>query len=131
MIYSLSVDRDLGLQAIADHLNAREIESPSASAGTKHRRKSDRWAKSSVFKVLTYRGYCGRLTYNVRITKLLNGKNKVVGTRPRDEQIAIAVPAILDNALFETAQTKLRQRKILSDRNKMREYLCGGLLHCE
>ena len=129
-IFELCVNKSLGLAAIANELNQRGIECPSTKQGTSHRRKSDLWAKSSVGKILHYDGYCGELAYNVRLTQQLNGKNKVLGRRPEAEWIRIPVPAILDQELFSAAQAKLRQRKLLADRNKKNQYLCGGLLHC-
>ena len=129
-IFELCVNRNLGLQAIANELNEQGIESPSAAQGTSHRRKSDRWAKSSVCKLLHYEGYLGELIYNVRLTKQLNGKNNVIGSRPEAEWIRIAVPPIINRELFSAAEKKLQQRKTFASRNKKREYLCGGLLHC-
>lgn len=127
LIFSLCVNDGFGLDRIARELNARAIECPSVAANM--RRKSVRWAKSTVTKILSYEGYCGTLSFN-RLTVLRERGKDVRTTRPKSEWIGVQVPALISRELFEAAQRAKRQRRILSDRNKVREYLCGGLLHC-
>jgi site-specific DNA recombinase len=129
LMFGLALDHNCGLQGIANELNRRGIANPSTARGTRHRKKSSAWAKSSVAKILHYR-YCGELVFNVRITKHLNGKNKILGLRPQAEWISIHVPQIIAPSVFQAVQLRLKQRKILADRNKQRPYLCGGMVIC-
>jgi site-specific DNA recombinase len=50
---------------------------------------------------------------------------------PREEWIAVKVPAIIDAETFQAAQERLARNKIQAKRNRKREYLLiGGRLRC-
>jgi site-specific DNA recombinase len=50
--------------------------------------------------------------------------------RPREEWIAVDVPAIINQKVFDTAQKRLDLNKQQSQRNAKREYLMGRRLRC-
>lgn len=50
--------------------------------------------------------------------------------RPREEWIELAVPAIIDQELFDRAQAQLQANRRFSPRNTKRLYLCQGLIYC-
>lgn len=85
------------------------------------------WQASSVHRMLTNEAYAGRTYWN----KYERTSKTTRRLRPREEWIAIAVPAIIDEATFQAAQRQLARNRELSPRNKKREYLLsGGRLRC-
>jgi site-specific DNA recombinase len=91
------------------------------------------WAKSSVTRILTSRLYFGEGYFNQRevIVNPRTGRKTLHRWRPREEWIAIPVPAIVTSALFEAAQQQLaRNRSVLVGRPNRVPYLLRGLLRC-
>ena len=83
----------MGIKAITITLNERSIRT----------RDGGRWGVASVHKVLTNTSYIGRHRFNK-----LNFKTRV--PKPEDEIVEIAVPPIVTDEEFDTAQTILRSR---------------------
>ncbi len=91
------------------------------------------WAKSSVTRMLTSRLYLGEAFFNRRevIVNPQTGRKTLHRWRPREEWIAITVPAIVEPATFERAQQQLaRNRSVLVGRPNTVPYLLRGLLRC-
>ncbi len=85
------------------------------------------WQASSVHRILANEAYAGRTYWN----KYERTSKTTRRLRPREEWVAIAVPAIVDEATFQAAQRQLARNRELSPRNKKREYLLsGGRLRC-
>ena len=98
------------------------------------------WSTSSVREILTNETYIGISYYNRRrwvesdrtdwpLKK--NRKTKSI-LRPREEWIAIAVPALIDKDTFQRVQEQLKKNKAFSRRNLRRdgEYLLRCLVSC-
>ncbi|HEY7491474.1 MAG TPA: recombinase family protein [Candidatus Tectomicrobia bacterium] len=90
-----------------------------ANGGHKDR-PAGTWAPSTIYKILTYQGYIGTAYF---------GKHRTRTGRKREAQaaeIAITVPAIVDDATFQAAQAQLGRNKQQSRRNRRHEYLLAG-----
>ncbi len=84
------------------------------------------WNPSTIHGILVNEGYTGCVFYNKRT---MNGKRQV--KRPREEWVAIAIPAIVSADAFQAAQAQLARHKALAQRNRKHEYLfVGGRLRC-
>jgi site-specific DNA recombinase len=111
---------------LADGISIREIVVRLNRLGVRPRR-SLKWGKSSVSRILTSATYVGRYYYNQR-QKDPDGK---VRFRPESERIEIAVPPVIEGSVFERARQQLeRNHAILSGRPEVRFYLLQGLLYC-
>jgi site-specific DNA recombinase len=85
------------------------------------------WQESTVHKILTNEAYAGRTYWN----KYARTSKTTRRQRPREEWVAIPVPAIIDEATFQAIQRQLARNRELSLRNTKREYLLrGGHLRC-
>jgi site-specific DNA recombinase len=71
--------------------------------------------------------YAGRAYWNKRAAVTPTTRR----LRPREEWIEITVPAIIEEELFQQVQQRLELNKVLSRRNRKREYLLnGGRFRC-
>jgi site-specific DNA recombinase len=85
------------------------------------------WQESTVHKILTNEAYAGQTYWN----KYARTSRTTRRPRPRDEWVAIPVPAIIDEATFQAVQRQLVRNRELSRRNRKRAYLLsGGHLRC-
>src|SRR5713226_8974386 len=108
------------------------------SRGIKNRSGNTKWAKSSLSKILNDTTYIGTAYYNKLMScdsVNVNGQRHYTNKksrrlRPKDEWIAIAVPALITKEEFESAQLKLQKNRELSDRNAKYNYLIKGLIFC-
>jgi site-specific DNA recombinase len=82
----------VGVKAIASYLNERGIS-----------RRGHKFGTSSIHEVLTATSYVGRHYFNKK-----DSRNKK--PRPPSEWIELAVPAIVDEEVFNAAQALLRSR---------------------
>jgi site-specific DNA recombinase len=91
------------------------------------------WHASVIHHILTSEVYIGRMFYG-KTEHIASTKNPEVKTRwrkrPREEWIAIAVPAIIDDAIFVAAQRRRLTNAQQSARNTKREYVLSGHLFC-
>jgi site-specific DNA recombinase len=106
-------------------------------------RISNRWAKSSVARILRNQTYTGTTFYNKNVSvqskKSFNEekvyhrrKNTSLRLKPREEWIAITgVPVIIDEALFQRTQIQLDANEKFSSRNTKLKYLLTGLVKCD
>lgn len=123
-IFDDYVHQDMTMRQITKHLNQEGICSPSGKAI---------WGVSTVGRILRNEAYIG-LVYQNR-TELVpdrraTGKVRQV-PRPRDQWIAIAVPATLSEELFEAAQRVSRDNSRWSPRRaEQGHWLLRGLVKC-
>jgi site-specific DNA recombinase len=92
------------------------------------------WDPGTLHWLINNETYIGRYYYGKK-QGLPGVKNPDKKTRwrkvPKEEQILIEVPAIIDQALFDAAQEKLIRNAATSRRNRKYEYLLvGGRLKC-
>jgi site-specific DNA recombinase len=104
------------LYAKAKHLNDLGLPAPGWRYGSGKRRPGSRlWSVTTISNIVHQRAYSG--THEVKI----NGGADVI------EQ---TVPAIVDAALQERAQTTLTENKRYPNRKNRRKYLLSGLVTC-
>ena len=123
-IFDDYVRRDISMRQIAKGLNLDGIRSPTGRAV---------WSVSTIGRILRNEAYIGRVYYN-RTEKVPQrqraGKTRQV-QRPRGQWIAIAVPAILDETLFEVAQRVSRDNSRWNPRRaEPGHWLLRGLVKC-
>jgi site-specific DNA recombinase len=110
---------------IAKHLTDNRVTTPGEYSGQPRQREKGMWGPDSVKKILRNELYAG-VAYTFR-TQKVNGK---VIPRPKEEWIAVEVPAIVPKSLFDLAQAKLNEGKQNSPRNKIHNYLAGSRVKC-
>ena len=104
----------MGVKSITTHLNERRIFT----------RDGGRWGIGTVHRMLTRQTYIGRHEFN-RCTK--NGD-----TKPDEEVIPVAVPPIIDQAVFDAVQARMKARnpKVTPPQVVGGPTLLTGLIHC-
>ncbi len=104
----------MGVKTITKHLNERRIFT----------RDGGRWGIGTVHRMLTRPTYAGRHEFNKR------GKSKEL--KPAEEVIAVEVPAIIDQAMFDAVQAHLKARspKVAHPQVVGGPTLLTGLIHC-
>jgi len=130
-LFSWVADEELSIRQVAVRLNA----SPWKTRGGR-----DNWPTSTVSAILTNETYTGVAYYNrrrwvesARTDSTFRKTRKTrAEMRPRDEWIAIPVPAIIDQETFTRVQKQLKKNKAFSRRNLKRddEYLLRCLVSC-
>ena len=123
-IFDDYVRKDLSMRQIAKGLNYDGINSPSGRAV---------WGVSTIARILGNEAYIGRV-YSNRTEAVpdrrLAGKTRQV-QRPREQWIAIAVAAVLDEERFEAAQRVSRDNSQWSPRRaESGHWLLRGLVKC-
>jgi site-specific DNA recombinase len=119
------------LQWVARQLTTQGVPAPKGGR---------RWSRSSIRSILRDPAYIGT-TYSGRTRTVRSARRKSplrpMGPgysqqpAPSEGWIAIAVPAIIDQATFDAAQVRLEQNKQLAKRhNTTHNYLLRGLVWC-
>jgi site-specific DNA recombinase len=134
-IYDMYTVKGLSIGEITRQLNTQRIPT---------RKRSSRWERSVVWAVLrnsAYRGvaYFGktrvaprsRITRPLRLQGGICKRNSAGHERPRDEWIAIPVPAIVSEESFARAQELLQENKIRSKRRTITSSIVQGLVSCQ
>ena len=123
-IFDDYVRKDISMRQIAKGLYRDGILSPGGRAV---------WSVSTIGRILRNEAYIGRVYYNrtkVVPQRKRTGKTRQV-RRPRDQWIAITVPAILDEDLFEAAQRVSRDNAQWNPRRAdPGHWLLRGLVRC-
>lgn len=123
-IFDDYVRKDISMRQIAMGLNRDGIRSPTGRAI---------WGVSTIGRIVRNEAYIGRLYYNRTETvppSRPRGRGRQV-PRPRDQWIAIAVPAILDETVFEAAQRVSRDHSRWNPRRaEPGHWLLRGLVKC-
>jgi site-specific DNA recombinase len=134
-IFRLYVENGLSQRAIAALLTAEGVPPPG------ERRRGGRrtlvvpvWHQAIVAEVLTSQTYIGCLHYGKK-TRLPGKQNPDKHTRsqvvPPEQWIPIAVPPLIDSAMFAAAQDRRPANQQQSRRNRRHAYLLiGGRLRC-
>lgn len=100
-IYSMYLEQNLGLRAIAGHLNGMGLKSL----------RGNNWSHISVREILENEVYTGTFTWS-------------------DIRVEDNHPAIIDRLTWETARARRRRKKELGGRAQNSFYLLSGLLRC-
>lgn len=128
---------------IAEGKSKHEVKRLLFEAGMKPPKNlRDQWSGSTLDRLVRDTTYIGKHYYNksesVETKKPQNPEQEyrkvVKGSRvqrPKEEWLAIEVPAIIDKALFDKVQVKLALNKKLNKRNNSKnKYLLAGLIEC-
>jgi site-specific DNA recombinase len=128
-IFDLYLSDGMTTRGIAYQLTRERILSKGDRDHTMGRKKYGKgvWSAASLYRILNNEAYIGTMYWNKyqRVSKTRK--------RPRDraEWLAIPVPSILSQEVFEAAKQKLRRNQALAKRNRKHEYLfLGGRLRC-
>jgi site-specific DNA recombinase len=118
------VESNLSMRQISWQLNQELVPSPSGKAV---------WGVSVIGRLIRNEAYVGRAYYNRTASVLgrhpTKGKRQI--KRPRDQWIPIAVPAILEEELFEAAQRVSYDNSQWSPRRaEPNHWLLRGLVKC-
>ncbi len=123
-IFDDYVRQDISMRQIAIGLTRDGVRSPTGRAV---------WCLSTIGRILRNEAYIGRVYYNQTETvapRRPTGRSRQV-PRPRDQWIAIAVPAILDETLFKAAQRVSRDHSQWNPRRaEPGHWLLRGLVKC-
>ena len=133
-IFALYTEQGHSINAIARWLTAAPIPTRSGTA---------RWERSTVWGLLRNPAYAGQACYGKtvphprqRITRPLRQRttgprrNSANRERPRQDWIAIPVPALVSEATFARAQEQLEQNKHHAPRRTLEPTLLQGMLVC-
>lgn len=115
MIFDAYVNRGLSLYEVVDAMSVTDLQ-PS---------RGEKWARSSVTKILKNSAYIGKTYYNKN--KRENGQ---LVKRDRDEWIEIAVTPIVSQDLFDSAQARLANNKDVKRRQPQSFYMLSGMVKC-
>jgi site-specific DNA recombinase len=123
-IFHAYVERGLSVRQIALELRDRGIPSPSGKP---------QWGTSTLDRLLRNEAYIGTVYYNryERIQGATRGRMTRQRERPREEWIAIPVPAIIDRDTFDRVSHITHENWRLSPRGAApNAYLLRGLIKC-
>ena len=124
LAFHLYTQERISLVQLADRLNRMGLARP---------RGGQRWHQSHLGCMLRNETYAGMLWQNrwqsQKVVDRQGQRPRVkLSERPKAQQIAVAVPAIVPNELFDAAQKRLDENLRLARRNAKRDYLLSGLL---
>ena len=131
-MYRLVLEERLSTRGLARHLEARGIPTP---------RGANQWSPTTIDRILRNPVYRGTFFYQ-RTESALPSKrlsadpykqSRKTGSKPRPQGdwIAIPVPVIVDESVWNAVQGQLRQNSLHSPRNNKRHgYLLRGLVRC-
>ncbi len=104
------------------------------------RSKRGVWSTSTLTTMLRNEGYIGRAHWYSSVAvepknpiskeKYRKIKKSSTKKRPKSEWMYVAVPAIVDEELFNRAGSRLTEHATLNPRSKKYEYLLGGKIKC-
>jgi site-specific DNA recombinase len=123
-IFSAYVERGLSVRQIAFWLRDRGIPSPSGKP---------QWGTSTLDRLLRNEAYIGTVYYNryERTEGATRGRKTRPRERPREEWIAIPVPAIIDRDTFDRVSQISHENWRLSSRGAAPDaWLLRGLVQC-
>lgn len=128
-IFRAIVEEGLSLRAVAARLQAGGVPTP---------RGGRRWRASTVWSIVRDETYTGTYYYRkvdyseaAQTSRVADGQPPKKAWRPREEWVAIPVPAIVDRAVWERAQAQLAANAKFSPRHNTRwQYLLRGLMVC-
>ncbi len=120
------VSGPLTMTAIANKLTEMKVPTWEDRNGRKRKHKpAGHWSKAIVAKILSNETYVGVWYYNK--TQIMGEKRN---KRPKSGWLAVSVPAIVDQELWEAAQERRELNRKLSKRNRKYNYLLVGRIRC-
>jgi len=132
LIFHLVADKGYSMYRVVQELYALGI--PPA------KNKNEYWRKSVIERLLNRKDYIGIAHYNKATAVVpthpqnIGGYKKIKKSsrraKPKDEWIAIPVPAIISEELFEKAHKQLRDNFLYGKRNKTYSYFLSGKVYC-
>lgn len=130
-MFAWCAEEGLTTYEIAKRLCAAEIPTRADIYPSVVHKVTDRhfWDPHTVARILRNETHKGVWYWGKKRT-VKRGDRKVQEPRPREEWIAVPVPALVDEATWERAQGQLDRNKANASRNAKREYLLRGLVFC-
>jgi site-specific DNA recombinase len=132
MIFHWVADEGYSMYKVIQELYARRISPP--------KKKNEYWRKSTIERLLNRQDYIGITYYNKGMAVVPKHPQNVGGYRkikkssrklkPKEEWIAIPVPATIDKDLFERAHQRLKENLLYNKRNKTYNYFLSGKVYC-
>ena len=129
--YNAQAVRNIYGWFIEDGLTLRGIATRLQDEGILTATKSNRWYPSVIRRIISNSANKGELLYQrTERVKGEHGRRTKTKLRPESEWITIPVPRIVTDSIWDRAQAKLQENKVLSKRNVKRNYLLRGLIFC-
>ena len=135
LVYQRYTVDHLSIGAITRLLNEQSV--PTA-------KRISRWERSTVWAILRNPAYKGtayfgktraaprqKITRSLRLRGGIISRNSANHERPREEWIAIPVPAIVSEATFALAEERLEQNKKFAPRRTIAPSVVQGLVACK
>jgi len=135
-IFQMYVYSGLSMNAIARQLTSERIptQRDRRARGPVRKLGAGTWHPSSLFALLTNQTYTGVQYYGKTGNSYsLNNPDKKTRHRLKEKEtwLAIAVPPLIDQDLFDAAQIRMQHNARMSRRNRKHEYLlCNARLRC-
>lgn len=136
-LYHWVVDERISGRQACIRLIEKGVPTKNAGRGKAGRRSI--WRTSTIWTMLKNTAYYGQAFYRKRKAVPAKqprkegaslGKNNGRVLRPEIERIPITVPAIIDKALYDKAQERLKENKLYSPRNRRHDRPLRGLVSC-
>ena len=121
-VYGDESGKPLPQLAIAKKLEAMGIPTPGESGYSSHGSRGI-WSYSTVATILLNETYAGTWWYGRRSGALRK-------RLPKEKQILVSVPPIIDRETWERAQAQRARNKKSSRRNAKNDYLLRGMIMC-
>lgn len=134
-VYRFYTEEGWSIGAIVRWLNAQGIPT---------RKRKSLWERTTVWAMLRNPAYQGAACFGKterverqKVTRLLrlrggfSSRSSANRERPREQWIAIPVPAIVSPEIFALAQERLQQNKVLASRHTKEPTLLQGMLICK
>ncbi|MDP9365381.1 MAG: recombinase family protein [Chloroflexota bacterium] len=130
-MFAWCADEGLTTYEIAKRLCAEGVPTRADTNPGVVRKRTARhfWDPHTVARILRNETHKGVWHWN-KTRRVKRGDRVVQEPRPREDWLTLAVPAIVDDAIWERAQGQLDRNKTTARRNAKREYLLRGLVTC-
>jgi len=119
-IFTWVAERGWSTERVAQELNRLGVPPKyrREGRGVRGRRTAGVWRGGGVLRILKNRTYIGEYTYGKRTRK------------PQPDLVPVAVPPLVEPALFQAAQEQLARNALFAARNARSVYLLKGLIRC-
>ncbi len=129
-IYHWLVIERFSSYEIARRLHSMDIPSRGDTTATVAKTTGHgEWSPTTVRRIIENSTYKGEWVWGKYRHIKRNGTRKQI-LQPESEWLKVAVPAIVDTAIWEQAQPQLRANKANATRNTKREYLLRSFIFC-
>jgi site-specific DNA recombinase len=129
MLFSWLTKEKMSLSQIQKRINALKIPTKHDFLGkTKPTGSKGWWRKPTLGRIFSNEIYAG--TFWFRKYKKPSRAKTPENLRPKEEWVAIPVPAIVSHAQFELARKQIEENRKLSPRRTNRKYLFAKKLYC-